>query len=700
MSDLPSSYILGIAEKPTAAKRIAKGLSEKGSITTHKLSNVSVYEFEKDGKTFLIAPAIGHIFTLSMIGHSWNYPALDFEWVPSYFFEEKERTRAFIDVFSILASGASSVIIMTDYDREGEVIGYLILHYLLWQTTAERMKFSTLTKRDLLKSYDNRALKLDLGLLDAGLLRHYVDFLYGINYTRALTLALLQSSGRFQTISIGRVQGPTLSFVVERENQIETFIPVPYWVIDSEVLINGKNYTAYYEKEKIANRSSANNIVESCINEKLTFVSYNEEEKKIFPFAPFNLSELQKECFRFFNYSPTKTLETAEKLYLKALISYPRTDSQKLPMTLGHKSIIQKLGKIATYTDFSNTILKAKKFKPFEGKKTDPAHPAIHPTGNKIDNSVSVEEQKIYDLIARRYLSTFGSPAIQLMKSLSFTIKEHNFFVNGSVLLFEGWIEFYKPYFQTKDYDIPKISADSEVSFSNLELKEKFTSAPVRFNESSLLQEMEKEKIGTKATRANIISTLFKRGYIDGYEIKPTELGRTVVDVLKEHYPLLIRTQMTSNLETKLDSLEQGKKALNPELLNIKKELLQNLIEFQQKENEIGLALFENIGKKTIEPPQIIGNCVECKNGQLRIITSRKTRKKFIACTNYDKSQIKCSATYPLPTYKRKLIETDQICPFDKLPLLEIVSGKEKTLVCISPDCQSKKGENQNAEEK
>ena len=203
MTIVEGSYILGIAEKPQAAKRIANAIDENHKPTLRREKNVPLYICTRDNKKFVIAPAIGHLFTLSALSKTWNYPVLDYEWVPSYLVDKTARTKNFVDIFKQLAKGAQDIIIMTDYDREGEVIGYLILKYLLGKNNAERMKFSTLTRIDIENAYTNREKSLDLGFLNSGLVRHYVDWLYGINYSRALSLSLKRVSGRFKTISIG-----------------------------------------------------------------------------------------------------------------------------------------------------------------------------------------------------------------------------------------------------------------------------------------------------------------------------------------------------------------------------------------------------------------------------------------------------------------------------------------------------------------
>ncbi|MCG3216607.1 MAG: DNA topoisomerase I [Candidatus Heimdallarchaeota archaeon] len=690
MSTIESPYVLGIAEKPQAARRLARALDEKSKPQLKKMRGVSVFICQRGNKKIVIAPAIGHLFSISPISKTWNYPVLDYEWVPSYIVDKNARTKNFIDIFKILAKGADEVIIMTDYDREGEVIGYLILKLLLGKEQAERMKFSTLTRRDIISAYDKREKELDVGFLNSGLLRHYVDWLYGINYSRALSLSLRRVSGRFKTISIGRVQGPTLGSVVNLEEELNLFVPIPFWTIESEVTIENKRFKAYYEKARIETQKQAIHIEQEC--ESLVGYVFNvsNEEKNMFPFPPFNLGDLQRESYKHFRFSPSKTLEIAEKLYLSAMISYPRTDSQKLPMSLGHKTILKKLSEQIEYGSFATEIISRKKFKPREGRKSDAAHPAIHPTGNKPAKNLIANERKIYDLIVKRYLSIFGEKAIILKKVIEIKINNHKFEVRGSQILSEGWVKYYKPYFSLEESIVPNVELNSKISFDFVMSKEHFSTPPRRFNESTLLNKMEEEKIGTKATRAGIIKTLFDRGYVQGHVIQPTPLGFAVVDVLQDHYPVLIRAEMTRELENIMESVQNKKMEIEEVVLSIKKELKSLLTQFHKKENEIGLSLYQNLQQSEESKIIVIGKCHQCKVGELRIIKSRKTGKRFIACSSYFDKSIKCNVTFPIPA-TGTIKPTNKLCKHDNLPIIEWQKGRKKQFMCVSPDCPSKK---------
>ncbi len=686
MIDLPTFYTIGISEKPQAARRIAWALDEKNDPQFYRLNGVPIYQCERGGRIIIIVPAVGHLFTLDQIGKTWNYPILDYEWLPTYKKSSKSYTKKFVEVFKLLAEEANDAIVMTDYDREGEVIGYLILKYLLKKKVAERMKFSTLTKRDIIDAYKKKDPYLNKGLLNSGLIRHYVDWLFGINYTTALSTSLKKTTDKFKTISIGRVQGPTLGFVIDKEEEINLFMPTPYWRIHSSVLIDGETYEPIYEKKEIETKNAANEIVNDCFRLKGVVNEITEKKNVLYPFPPYNLSHLQRDAYFYLKYSPSKTLELAEKLYLKALISYPRTDSQKLPMKLGHKKILIKLKTQNEYSDFISEILKRKKFKPIEGKKTDAAHPAIHPTGKKPSATLSEEEKKIYDMIIKKYLSLFGPKAIQRVVNFEIMIDFHKFSIEGKKITTKGWIKYATPYVFYTDTPIPNLELKQIIKFDLIESKEEFSEPPRRYNESSLLQEMEANGLGTKATRASIIETLFKRGYIGGGIITPTELGIAVVDVLKIHYSIIVQTKMTKKLETLMEDIKNRETNVEEEILRIKQDLFKDLKSFHDKETEIGLSLYENIRELEEHDIIILGQCPRCKTGNLRVLKSKKSGKLFVGCSSYYESDIKCELTFPVP-YGTNFKPTNEICPHDNLPLIEKRNNGNKKLVCISPDC-------------
>ncbi|MFQ6086718.1 MAG: DNA topoisomerase I, partial [Candidatus Bathyarchaeia archaeon] len=401
-------YTLVITEKPDAAQRIAKALDQKGRPKKAEEKNVPYFLAERD-KPLIVVSALGHLYTVVHIGKGRNYyPVFNFKWAPRYLAEKgAKQLRTWIDVVSKLAKNAEEFIDACDYDVEGSLIGYCLLKYACEskENVAKRMKFSTLTKKELEKAYSEPLPKLDFALIEAGRTRHEVDWLYGVNISRALTLAAKRWSGKYATLSTGRVQGPTLMFLVARERSILSFVPAPYWSIRATVDIEGTAYEVDYEKKTFEKRVDADAVVKACKGKAGKIEKIEKKSTRQMPPIPFDLGALQTEAYGLFGYTPRRTANIAERLYLEALISYPRTSSQKLPPVIGYQTILKGLSKERAYKRLASELLQTGELKPREGAKEDPAHPAVYPTGNLPERSLDESERRVWDLVVRRFMA-------------------------------------------------------------------------------------------------------------------------------------------------------------------------------------------------------------------------------------------------------------------------------------------------------
>ncbi len=685
------SYTLIITEKPDAAKRIASALDAEGKATRKTKKGVPYYTARRDGH-IVVVPALGHLYTVAGKKKGGrSYPVFVFRWVPRYLAERRAtRIRTWLKVISKLAEDADRFIDACDYDIEGSIIGYSILKYACGgkENAAQRMKYSTLTKEELEKSYAEPLSSLDFALIEAGLTRHEVDWLYGINLSRALTTAAKNYSGKYATLSTGRVQGPTLKFLATREKSIKCFVPAPYWSIKAKVKVSQRVFEADYEKNPVETKSEAESVIDSCQGkdaetEKVAIEAFHQQ-----PPLPFDLGSLQSEAYRLFRYTPMRTSSIAQRLYLTALISYPRTNSQKLPPEIDYKAILKKLGTITEYRQEACELLAKKMLKPTEGKKIDPAHPAIYPTGNPPESSLKNAERNIWNLVVRRFMAVFAEPALVQSIKVTFNINENRFELNGRRTLKEGWLRFYTRYFKSVDSVLPTMEEGQKVSVKQIVLEDKFTAPPARYNPSSLLKRMEKEEIGTKATRAGVIQTLNSRKYIREKRIVVTDLGLEVVDVLNEYCPAVVSIELTRKLEERMNEIQQGNET--------KENVLQDTIKIlkpvteQLKENErvIGERLSEALIKARLEE-RIIGPCLICKNGKLVILRSRTSGKRFVGCTNYFEGT--CKTSFPLPQ-KGSAKPTGNVCRSCGWNTVRILlKGNRPWNLCINPLCSTKK---------
>jgi len=683
-------YTLIITEKPDAANRVAMALNLNGK--PKRLSENGVPYFSANNDEIIVAPALGHLYTVASIRKGeWDYPVFDYRWVPRYLAERgASRVRVWLKVISKLAENAETFIDACDYDIEGSIIGYCILKYACGnkEKTAKRMKYSTLTKEELQESYNHLLPNLDFPQIEAGLARHEVDWLYGINLSRALTKAAKSYSGQYATLSTGRVQGPTLKFLEIREKTIRSFVPTPYWSISAKINVNGSIFEVAYEKNVIENKQEAETIRDSCKKKdaEITKITLKEFEQN--PPVPFDLGALQSESYRLFKYTPMRTSNIAQHLYINALISYPRTSSQKLPPSIGYQKILKNLSKASSYQKIAFKLLAQPFLKPNEGKKIDPAHPAIYPTGNLPEKPLDAAERNVYDLIVKRFLAVFGEPAIKQSVNVTVNINDYFFIYSGARTLSEGWMEYYKPYVHLTDVSLPPLNEGQKVQVKKITLKDYFTKPLPRYNPRSLLMKMEKEELGTKATRASTIQTLYDRKYLQGREsMVVTELGFEVIEVLRKYCPTVVSSKMTRMLEQKMDQIYHGqvtKEAVVEEAVEILKPVT---LELKEKEAVIGASLSQAIQKLRLDE-RTIGKCPKCQSGKLVILRSKKTGKRFVGCTNY--FEHKCDDAYPLP--QKGVIKTSGVCKICGCPTIRVFTGiKKPWCLCLNLNCPSKK---------
>ncbi|MCX6773741.1 MAG: DNA topoisomerase I [Candidatus Micrarchaeota archaeon] len=664
-----------IAEKPNAAAKIAKAL---GTPEMKRLGRINYYRVENKGKEYCVVSAVGHIFTLAEKKKSITYPTFDIEWKPSYAVSKASAyTKDYANVIASLAKEAKRAIIACDYDIEGTLIGYNVARFILNnEKNLERMKFSTLTPNELREAFEKRT-EFDINNAYAGEARHIIDWYYGINLSRAL-MGAIKKTGMFRIMSIGRVQGPTLGIASEKEIEIGKFIPVPFWAIS--ILL--KDVEFEYSGGRIFEKEKAGEIF-SRIGDDATIKEVSKDPKKLMPPVPFDLTSLQVEAYAQFRFSPAKTLQLSQSLYENSLISYPRTSSQKLPPALGLKNVIMDISKHnGWYAKGAQYLIENKRFMPNEGKKEDAAHPAIYPTGIE-PKSIGDSERKLYELIVARFLSVFAEPALEEITKVVADSNKIEFRASGKVIKEKGWIEIYGKFFKSKDIILPEFRKGEKLKIEKKNLKNDMTKPPKRYTEASLVSELESRHLGTKATRAVVVSTMFDRQYFakESNAIDVTVFGLAVYQALKENAPHIIDENMTRDLEDDMELIQFGKKDKEEVIKKGKDYLVSILDEFKNNEAQIGKSLIDAL-KKMENETSILGNC-KC-GGKLKIINYKGS--KFVGCTGYPN----CRQSYSLP--RGVMIRpTDKICEKCGVPMIDIRKGGRGWLtICLDPACPTR----------
>ncbi len=748
------NYTLVVCEKPDAARRIAHALGR--ATESRPAAGVSVFDVQsvvvgvgEKSIHYKVCSASGHLYGVSDPTKNRSvYPVFDLEWAPVA--EKNRRAAKIIGVISKLSKEAGGGFVHAcDYDQEGEVIGYSILQYACGNrySGALRAKFSTLTDDEIRESFANLQ-KPSEGLAQAGRARHLLDFIYGVNLSRALAQSFNNNNnnnkkggnggwgggGGYRNLSIGRVQGPTLAFAADREQEIRLHVPDPYWTIAADFEVQGEGGSramvhAGYEKPKIEVQAEAQAVLDACTGRDGTVSRIDKDKVALKPPTPFNIGDLQREAYRLFKVSPGYTLAVAEKLYLRALISYPRTASQKLPPSINYRKILDGLAS-ASYGREVSMLLLAKRsngrLAPHEGAMSDPAHPAIYPTGlaaARRSSSLSGLDFKIYDLIARRFLATFGDPALTERVRAEIVIENgdnsYRFLAEGRATLYDGWMALYRPYVNVvaeQPGRLPSPLAQGQVLANRqVKMEDKFTQPPWRYSQASLLAKMEQEQIGTKATRADIIATLFKREYLaqekGGTMVRATDLGLAVVESMKERVPAIVSTALTRSMEEQLEKVEEGEQDPAAVVEYAAEKLVESLAAFRKNRTEIGRQIRQEMGggeggngdiaAAAQQQATVIGRCPLCKTGSLRMIRSKTTKKRFVGCSNYSPSTSTsagaaggggggCRASAPLPQ-KGTVRSYGKVCSCG-WPIVWVAFGRgKKWNMCVNVQCPHKK---------
>lgn len=654
-----------ICEKPKSAEKIAQALSPNAKKYKYN-KKVNYWKLEKDDRNITVLSAVGHLFSLTP-DNPREKVFFDLHWAPLYDIDKtKGYTKDYVRAIKKFAKGADSYIHACDYDIEGTLIGYNALMYAceddVYNKTS-RMKFSTLTKKDILEAYENR-IDIDMHQVDSGIARHILDFYFGVNISKALMKSVSVAKHRFLKLSAGRVQTPTLSILVDREKEIKKFIPEPYWII--KAILEG-NIEVEHIEGKIFDRERAEEIFGKCkgkdaIVDKIKFS--NSETK---PPVPFNLGGLQSEAYAVFGVSPKRTQVIAQSLYTAGYTSYPRTSSQKLPESLDFKSIFSQLSSNPEFKDHISML--PSKLKPNEGKKQDAAHPAIHPTGI-LPQNLSKDEKKIYELIVYRFISVFFEAAKFETMSTVVDIEGEKFNFRRRRVAHKGWLNHY-PFKKIDDEEFPDIDEGDLIAVKDIISDEKETKPPARYNEASLIKELEKRELGTKATRADIIAKLYDRKYISGSKIEVNQLGENMIDTLSAYCNDITSEELTRGFENKLECIDQDKDTKENVISEGEAEVKVILGDIEKNSKEIGSKLYE-----AYQESNIVGKC-KC-GGNLIKRYSPKNKSYFVGCSNYPD----CNVTYSIPKGANFLKKTCEKCG---LPIISF--GKPRQRACLDVSC-------------
>lgn len=636
---------LVLAEKPSVGKDIAKVLGCKKSKGAYI-----------DGDKYIVTWAYGHLVTLAEPEHygkeykTWSMESLPMLPKKMSLKVIPETAKQFKAVKELMLSkDIDSIIIATDAGREGELVARWIIEKAGVKKPIKRLWISSQTDKAIKDGFNNLKDGNDyINLYKSAQSRAEADWLVGLNVTRALTCKYNAQ------LSAGRVQTPTLTLIVERENEIKKFVPKDFYNIKADLgdfsvtWINDKNMTSIFDKDK------AHSIAENVKGKGFKANDFKETKKKIAPPLLYDLTELQRDANKAYNYSPKETLNIMQRLYeIHKVLTYPRTDSRYITddivPTLKDRI---KSAAIGEFSDIGSKIIRENKtiskVSVNNSKVSD--HHAIIPTEERPDFSkLSNDERRIYIMVVKRFLSCFYPDYEYKNVRWDFECEGEKFYAKGRNVINNGWKEIYleKDEEEEDDQLLPEIKIGQIFKCIDVKLKAGKTSPPSRYTEASLLSAMENPSkyiedkslkgyisggLGTPATRADIIDKLFKAFYMEkiGNSIHPTSKGVQLVNLAPEE---LKKPLLTAKWEMELDSIKEGRGKKEKFISNIKEytsELVKNVADSNLK------YVHDNITKT---PCPLCGKPmlkVTNKNGTLLVCQDREcnTRKYISKITN------------------------------------------------------------------
>ena len=576
------------------------------------------------------------------------------------------------------AKSAKKVYLATDPDREGEAIAW----HLSKMLDVDDSKITRVTFNEITKTAVQKAIKetrdIDINLVDAQQARRVLDRIVGYKISPVLWKKVRRG------LSAGRVQSVAVKLIVDREEEIEKFIPQEYWNIYAKLLdekskkvFGAKLYGKDKKKIEIHSKEEVNEILNNIENAKYIVDEIKKGEKKRTPAPPVTTSTMQQEASRKLGFTLKKTMSIAQALYegikipekgTVGLITYMRTDSTRISeeaRAMAKKYIVEEYGE----NYYENRYYKT-------NKEAQDAHEGIRPTyadlkPDEIKDSLTKDQYKLYKLIYNRFMASQMSPAVYDTMSVTIEANKYTFKASGQNLKFKGFMILYVEGTDEKVVEeneiIPELELNQEVKKQNIEPKQSFTEPPARYTEASLVKALEEKGIGRPSTYSPTITTIIERRYIEKEQkqLIPTELGKVVNKLLTENFTDIINVEFTANIENQFDNIAEGKENWRDLIREFYTPFEQNLekvekeLEHVKLEEEVSDVKCDKCGRMMVYKYGRFGKFLacpgypECKNtkaivetidtpcpkcGGVVQVRKAKNKRKYYICENNPKS--------------------------------------------------------------
>ena len=664
-----------VTEKNQTARRIADILSG-GKAKREGGPKSTLYVYSENGEEVKCLGMRGHILKVDFPDEYRNWRKVDPRELVDAEIVKTPIDKSLATRLKKLAGDADSVVIATDYDREGELIGFDIMGLINEVNPGvsfSRARFSALTESQIRNAFASTD-SLQENLARAGEARQDIDLIWGATLTRFISLATKRPRRGF--LSAGRVQSPTLALLVDREKEIKAFVPEDYWVVGVVCEHDGDRFNARHKTDRFTEEDAARAAFDH-IGEEGEVTSIKTRERRVNPPAPFNTTAFVAAASSI-KIPPARAMSIAEGLYSRGLISYPRVDNTVYPESLDLRGILGSISGADVVGPLAGELLKKKKLSPTRGKKQSTDHPPIHPTGVAVKGKLKGAEWKVYELVARRFMATLSEPALARSTRVELDIGGEPFLARGDVIVDEGFLHYY-PYSRRKDDELPPLDEGETVRVVEKEVEDKQTQPPARYTQSKLIVKMEELGLGTKSTRHNIIQGLADRGYASGNPLKPSETGIAVAGTLEQHATMVATPGMTSRLEQDMDGIEEGKQGLEPVVNSSREVLLDVLTVLEDQKEAIAREIMEGIRRDVF-----LGKCPRCGE-DLIIRKAARSGNRFAGCSAFPK----CDYTLNLPQ-SGGIAAVGESCDECGNPRirLELKDGRQFEF-CLNPECRT-----------
>lgn len=622
------------------------------------------------------------------------------------------------------AKKSDTIYLATDPDREGEAISWHLAQLLnLNMNDNNRVTFNEITKTGVQNGMNNPR-QIDIDLVNAQQTRRILDRIVGYQLSPFLWKKVKRG------LSAGRVQSVTVRLIVDREREIRSFVPVEYWSVDAKFTTKGKVRKTFPsklvtidgEKVELHTEEETNKILARLEGKNFEVTNVKKKVTKKAPAPPFITSTLQQEASKRLSFQSKRTMKTAQELYegieikgmgAVGLITYMRTDSLRISDEARNSAktyIEAKFGE--KYIPDKPRVFKSKSNAQDAHEAIRPSMPELEP--DSIKDNLTADQYKLYKLIWSRFIASQMANALLDTVSIDITADNCVFRSSGYSVKFDGFTVLYE---ETKDEEeednkiLPEINNGDIVNVKELKGNQHFTQPPARYTEASLIKTLEENGIGRPSTYAPIITTIISRYYVerDGKQLKPTQLGEVVTDLMKEHFKKIVDAKFTANMETTLDEVEKGKtnwvETLDKFYKDFEKTLKKAETDMEGKRvkvpDETTDLICEKCGKPMVIKIGRFGRFIacsgfpDCKNtkkivqetkgicpicGQKIVLKKSKKGRSFYGCDNYPECNF--MTWYP---------PTEEKCPKCNSTLFK-KGGKSAKLMCLKPDCGYEKG--------